>query len=187
MAMSTQKCSECQASFEPRRATQLYCSAGCSRRRRERRRLDKRRVTSRVAAQTMVAVERADGKAQLLAAETHYQRSLQAETASAADRLQRTVLKCERTIDAQRTQLQRLAAANIDLCGELAEAKAETVELRLEVARVLHTARADAQDLMRLAGRLLELTNHVGIPLDRTTADIYHRRGWNTNIPVGSR
>ncbi|WP_129545592.1 hypothetical protein [Arthrobacter dokdonensis] len=185
--MSTQKCRECLGAFEPGRPTQLYCSPSCSRASRDRRRAEKRRATSRATRQTLVAVERANAQERLLQAETDYQRQLKRESSSAEDKFHHAVLERDKTIDQQLTQLHHLAAVNVDLCGELAEAKAQTTELRLEVARILHAQNADAQDLMRLAARLLQLTDHLGIPLDRPTADIYRRRGWPTTMPARAR
>ncbi len=93
----------------------------------------------------------------------------------------------ERVIDEQRTQLQQLSARYFDQSGQLAEAKAEGVELKLEVSRILKDRRADLQDLMQIAVRMLQLTDHLGIPLDRPTAEIFHRHGWNTKIQAESR
>jgi hypothetical protein len=146
-----------------------------------------RRETGRTTRQTLVAVERANAEARLLKAETDYQRQLRREGDVAKDKFQNAGLERDKTIDQQLTQLRHLAAVNLDLCGELAEAKAQSTELRLEVARILRNQRGDAQDLMRLAARLLQLSSHLGIPLDRPTADVYRRRGWPTTMPVNAR
>ena len=185
--MSTQKCPECQAPFEQRRSTQLYCSATCSGRSRERRRRDTRRATSRTTTQTLVAIERANGNARLLNAEKYYTRSLQSGTSLILSKSQETILDRERIIDQQRSQLQQLATKYFDQSGQLAEAKAECVELKLEVSRILKDRRADQQDLMQIAVRMLQLTDHLGIPLDRPTAEVFRRRSWNMKIPADSR
>lgn len=185
--MSTQKCPQCHVPFSPRRSTQLYCSAECSGRYRERRRRDKRRTTARVTSQTLVAVERADGNARLLLAEKQHQRSLHSDTSLVVSKSQETILARERVIDEQQTRLQLLGAKYFDQSGQLAEAKAECVELTLEVSRILKDRHGDVQDLMKIAVRMLQLTGHLGIPLDRPTADIFRRRGWNTKIPAGSQ
>ncbi len=98
-----------------------------------------------------------------------------------------TILARDRVIDEQRSQLQLMSAKRLDLCGQLAEANAETVELKLEVSRILKDRKADLQDLMQIAVRMLQLTNHLGIPLDRPTVEIFRRRSWNTKIPANSR
>ncbi len=185
--MSTKKCPECQAPFEPRRTTQLYCSASCSGRSRERRRRDTRRATARTSTQTLVALEHANGNARLLNAEKQHLRSLQSGTSVILSKSQETVLARDRVIDDQRTQLHLLANKYFDQSSQLAEAKAECVELKLEVSRILKTRKADLQDLMQIAVRMLQLTDHLGIPLDRPTAEIFHRRGWNTKISAESR
>lgn len=93
----------------------------------------------------------------------------------------------ERVIDDQRCQLQLWATKYFDQSGQLAEAKAESTELKLEVSRNLKDRGADLQDLMQIAVRMLQLTDHLGIPLDRPTAELFRRRGWNTKIPAESR
>ena len=185
--MSTQKCPQCQSPFEPRRSTQLYCSAKCSGLNRERRRRDKRRVTARITSQTLVAVERSNGNARLLLAEKRHETDLHVETSAILSKSQDSILARDRVIDDQRTRLQLLSTKYFDQSGQLAEAKAECVELKFEVSRILKDRRSDAQDLMQIAVRMLQLTDHLGIPLDRPTADIFRRRGWNTQIPAGSR
>lgn len=185
--MSTKKCPECQASFEPRRTTQLYCSATCSGRSRERRRRDTRRATTRTSTQTLVAIEHASGNARLLNAEKQHLRSLHAGTADILSKSEETILSRDRIIDDQRTQLHQMSAKYFDQSSQLSEAKAECVELKLEVSRILRYRGADLQDLMQIAVRMLQLTDHLGIPLDRPTAEIFHRRGWNTKISAESR
>lgn len=185
--MSTQKCPECQAPFEPRRTTQLYCSATCSGRSREHRRRNIRRATTRTTTQTLVAIERASGNTRLFNAEKQYQRSLQSEKSVNLSTYQENILARDKVIDEQRTQLHELSAKYIDQSGQLAEAKAECVGLRLEVSRILKDRRADHQDLLQIAALMLQLTTHLGIPLDRPSTEIFRRRGWNTKISTESR
>lgn len=185
--MITQKCPECHAAFEPRRSTQLYCSPKCSGRHRERNRRDKRRATTRTTTQTLVAVERAKGNARLLKAERDHGQTLSSQTHAITTLFHDEILARDRIIDDQNIQLQLLAAKYLDQSGQLAEAKAECVELKLEVSRILKDRRADLQDLMQIAVRMLQLTTHLGIPLDHPTAELFRRRGWNTKIPAGSK
>ncbi|MFC8304952.1 hypothetical protein ACFUCV_14965 [Specibacter sp. NPDC057265] len=100
---------------------------------------------------------------------------------------QERILVRDKVIDDQRTRLQLLSAKYFDQAAQLAEAKAECVELKLEISRILKDRRADHHDLLRVGVRILELTTYLGIPLDRTTTEIFHRRGWNTIIPADSR
>jgi len=185
--MSTQKCPECHSLFSPNRSNQLYCSATCSGRSRERRRRDTRRATARTTIQTLVALERANGNARLLNAEKQHQRSLRTGTSVILSKSQETVLARDRAIEGLQSQLHQLATKYWDQSSQLAEAKAECVELKLEVSRVLKDRGADLQDLMQIAVRMLQLTDHLGLPLDRPTAEIFHRRGWNTKISAESR
>lgn len=100
---------------------------------------------------------------------------------------QETVPARDRVIDEQRTQAHQLSAKYFDQSGQLAEAKAERVELKLEFWRILKDRGTDLQDLMQIAVHMLQLTDHLGIPLDRPTAEIFRRRSWNTKIPADSR
>ncbi len=97
------------------------------------------------------------------------------------------ILAREKVIDDQQTQLHLLSTNYFDQSGQLAEAKAESVELKLEVSRILKDRRDDLQDLMQIAVRMLQLTDHLGIALDRPTAEIFRRRSWNTKITADSR
>ncbi|WP_207346340.1 hypothetical protein [Arthrobacter sp. E3] len=62
--------------------------------------------------------------------------------------------------------------------------KAQVTELQLENARLIHSERADFQELMQIAGRLFELCSRLGLPLDKATKEIFQRRGWRTNTLV---
>ncbi|MCY0903631.1 hypothetical protein [Arthrobacter sp. H14-L1] len=123
----------------------------------------------------------------MLTAEKQYRHSLQSGTAVVLSKSHETIFARDKVIDEQRSQLHLMSAQRLDLCGQLAETKAETVELKLEVSRILKDRKADLQDLMQIAVRMLQLTNHLGIPLDRPTAEIFRRRSWNTKIPANSR
>lgn len=112
---------------------------------------------------------------------------MQSGTSVILSKSREIVLARDRVIDEQRTQLHQLSAKYFDQSSQLAESRAECVELKLEVSRILKTRNADLQDLMQIAVRMLQLTDHLGIPLDRPTAEIFRRRGWNTKIPAESR
>lgn len=162
--MTTQTCPECTTVFEPRRTTLLYCSPKCSARSRARRRRVSHRTTTQVATQTTIAVERANSNARLLASERRHQLRFAVETAELNAKSQDALMARDRVIDAQQSQLQRLNAKHMALCSQLAESKAECVELKLEVARHIKDRRADLQDLMQIAVRMLQLTDNLGIP-----------------------
>lgn len=76
----------------------------------------------------------------------------------------------------------RSQAGDIDhLAAENAEQRALIRNLGADVAR-LHTAeRTDTQDLVRLAGRLLALSQATGLEIDDTTKAIFRRRGWTSS------
>lgn len=135
----------------------------------------------------LIALERSSGNARLLNAEKQYKHDLQTRTSVILSKSQEAILDRERVIDQQLSQLQQLSTKYFDQSGQLAEAMAECAGLRLEVSRILKDRRTDHQDLMQIAVRMLQLTAHLGIPLDRPTAEIFRRRGWNTKISMESR
>ncbi|WP_186760249.1 hypothetical protein [Arthrobacter alpinus] len=107
----------------------------------------------------------------------------------AADRQSRAQLafqanRHERDTDALRTRLRDLASVNVDIACEVPELKAQITELQLENARLIHSQRADFQELMQIAGRLFDLCSRLGLPLDKATKEIFQHRGWRTSTLV---
>lgn len=104
-----------------------------------------------------------------------------ASTASdsrAAARLTASLASFKQAQDSLRTQL-RSQSADIDqLEAENTEQRAVIKDLRLEVAQLQTVQGVDAQDLVHLAGKLLALTQAVGVELDNNTKAIFRRRGW---------
>ncbi|WP_426939747.1 hypothetical protein [Pseudarthrobacter sp. S6] len=91
------------------------------------------------------------------------------------------VAKSSQLVDSLRVQL-RSQAADIDhLAAESSEERALIKSLRVEVASLQAAQRTDAQDLVRLAGRLLALSQTTGLEIDDTTKAIFRRRGWTSS------
>jgi hypothetical protein len=76
---------------------------------------------------------------------------------------------------------------NVDIACEVPELKAQITELELENARLFHSQHADYQELTQIAGRLLELSSRLGLPLDKATREIFQRRGWRINTLVSEQ
>ena len=182
--METTICRQCGTAFEPQRKTQKYCSATCSRRRRDRdwRNRNHADATQSLRAQLeSVAVE---NRIILEATTAKFQMQLDAAQKKALDRLSIQTNQYERETDVLRARLRDLASFNVDIACEIPELKALITELQLENARLIHSQHADFQELMQISGRLFELSSRLGLPLDKATKEIFQRRGWRTSTLV---
>ena len=182
--METTPCRQCGTVFEPQRITQKYCSTTCSRRHRDR---EWRTRHHTAAAQTLRAqLETAviENRVILEATTAKFQAQLDAADRKARDQLTFQANRNERETEVLRTRLRDLASINVDIACEVPELKAQITELQLENARLIHSQRADFQELMQIAGRLFELSSRLGLPLDKSTKDIFQRRGWRTSTLV---
>jgi len=103
---------------------------------------------------------------------------------TARQHLQTQANQHEREIEDLRTRLRQLATISVDVACQIPELKAQITELQLENARLFHSQHADSQELMQIAGRLFELCSRLGLPLDKATKEIFHRRGWRTDTLV---
>jgi ABC-type transporter Mla subunit MlaD len=84
-------------------------------------------------------------------------------------------------LDSLHSQL-RSQAVDIDhLAAENADQRALIKRLRVEVATLQAAQRADVEDLIRLAGRLLALSQATGLEIDDTIKAIFRRRGWTSS------
>ena len=89
--------------------------------------------------------------------------------------------KSNKLLDSLNAQL-RSQAANIDhLKAENADQRAIIKSLRAEIDRYQTAHSPDAQDLVRLAGRLLALSQATGLEIDDTTKAVFRRRGWTSS------
>ncbi len=182
--METTTCRQCGTAFAPHRTTQKYCSTACSRRRRDHewRARHHSEATQSLRAQLESTAVKYRIRSQEAAVEFH--RLLDAAEREARDQLSFQANRHERETEALRTRLRDLASINVDIACEIPELKAQVTELQLENARLIHSERADFQELMQIAGRLFELCSRLGLPLDKATKEIFQRRGWRTNTLV---
>ncbi|WP_157875302.1 hypothetical protein [Arthrobacter sp. PAMC 25486] len=182
--METTICRLCGTAFEPRRATQKYCSPTCSRRHRDRewRTRHHSDATQTLRAQLESAV--IENRTTLEATTVKFQMQLDAAERKARDRLAFQANRNERETEVLRTRLRDLASINVDIACEVPELKAQITELQLENARLIHSQRADFQEFTQIAGRLFELCSRLGLPLDKATKEIFQRRGWRTSTLV---
>lgn len=91
------------------------------------------------------------------------------------------VAKSSQLVDSLCVQL-RSQAVDIDhLAAENAEQRALIKSLRADIERHQTTHKSDTQDLVRLAGKLLALSQATGLEIDDTTKAIFRRRGWTSS------
>lgn len=182
--METTICRQCGCVFKPRRTTQKYCSSTCSRRRRDRDWRTRQHADTTQTLRAQLESEAIENRTTLEATTAKFQMQLDAAERKARDLLTFQANRNERETDVLRTRLRDLASINVDIACEVPELKAQITELQLENARLIHSQRADFQELMQIAGRLFELSSRLGLPLDKATKEIFQRRGWRTSTLV---
>lgn len=96
-------------------------------------------------------------------------------------RLSAALARSSKLLDSLRVQL-RSQAVDIDhLAAENADQRGVIKGLRADVASLQTAQRTDTQDLVRMAGKLLALSQATGLELDDTTKAIFRRRGWTSS------
>ena len=179
--MNTKKCRQCGTSFDPQRATQLYCSPSCSHRFRDHKWQHQNHIESTRTLLTQLADAHTANRLGTEALTAKFQGQLSEAYNAARDQLRLQATGYEDELERLQSRLRELAAVSIDTALEIPELKAQVNELQLENARLLHDQRAEVQEFMQIAGRLYELSSRLGLPLDKTTREIFLRRGWRTD------
>ena len=160
---------ECGERFGPSRTSQRFCSTRCANRQRDRR----RRQRAKGAPPVPVEAAAPDSRAR---ASGHTELPHNAATRSSA-----ALAKSSQLFESLHAQL-RSQAVDIDhLAAENADQRALIKNLRADVASLQTAQSTDAQDLVRLAGRLLALSQATGLEIDDTTKAIFRRRGWTSS------
>jgi hypothetical protein len=96
-------------------------------------------------------------------------------------RLSVALSKSSQLLDSLHAQL-RSQAVDIDhLAAENADQRAIIKSLHAEIDRHQTAYKSDAQDLVRLAGRLLALSQATGLEIDDITKAMFRRRGWTSS------
>jgi chromosome segregation ATPase len=185
--MNTKNCRQCGTIFEPRRVSQQYCSPSCSRRHRDSEWQDRRNTQTSRRLTTQLAAAVTENRVILEDASAKCQRQMAEARQTARNQLKAQANQYEREAEDLRTRLRQLATINVDMACQIPELKAQITELQMENARLFHSQHADYQELMQIAGRLFELSSRLGLPLDKATSEIFHRRGWRTDTLVSER
>lgn len=179
--MTTRTCPECNTTFTPASPRQLFCRSTCAHRQRQRKYRQSLQVNEL----------RLTGRAHQ--SKTNTQESLAALTALYEATLRSLQITERRKLaNVTRTFEDRLATAYEQLnesaqATSRAQSKADELERSVQLLqheneqRGLSERRA-VKDMQRLAARLLELHSAANMRLDRTSSEIFARRGWNTEM-----
>jgi hypothetical protein len=179
--MSIQICPECNTTFSPASSRQLFCRPACAHRQRQRKyRQSTIGVTTSVASR--VDQSRTDSHEATAALTALYEAALR-KLRSADERKLASVTQSFED---------RLATAYEQLNGrgqEVSRAKSKADELERSVHRLEHEntellirERKAVRDMQQLAVRVLALHGDANTRLDTTSAAIFARRGWNTEM-----
>lgn len=179
--MTTRTCPECNATFRPASPRQLFCRPACAHRQRQRK-----------YRQSLQDEElRLTGRAGQSSANTH--ESLAALTAL----YEATIRKLRRANKRKLSKLTRsfegrLAEAYEQLnesAQSLSRAQSKADELERSMRDLQHESRQRelrerqaTRDLQHLAAKVLTLHAGANTRLDPSTAAIFARRGWNTEM-----
>lgn len=164
--MSGKTCEECRGLFLPTRASQRFCCTRCANRQRDRRR---RRHSS-------------PGRPTL-----HCQVPRQDAAPDASNATLALAPPSNQALDSVRSQL-RTQATDIDrLEAQNSEQRAIVWNLRIDLDRLQTIQRTDTHDLIHLAGKLLALTQDVGVELDNSTKQLFRRRGWTATTQAAQK
>lgn len=182
--MEKKICRYCGTQFPPSRATQQYCSVTCSRRQRDRKWRERNHTQAAHKLRAQLADVVVEDRRRLGTVTRNFHRQLEIAEQNARTQLEVQANRHDRDTETLHARLRDLATINVDLSCEIPELKAQVTELQLEVARLLHGQRADAQEFMQISGRLFELSARLGLPLDKATKEIFEHHGWRTNTLV---
>jgi hypothetical protein len=95
--------------------------------------------------------------------------------------LSAALAKSSKLLDSLNAQL-RSQAIDIDhLAAENSDQRALIKSLRADVASLQTAQRTDSQDLVRLAGKLLALSQATGLEIDDNMKAVFRRRGWTSS------
>ncbi|MHA7141864.1 hypothetical protein ACX80T_10050 [Arthrobacter sp. Sr33] len=166
--MSGKICGECGERFKPSRTTQRFCTARCANRQRDRRRRHKAKgappAPGADAAPDPPAKASAPGARQY----------------NANTRLSAALATKSQLLDTLNAQLRSQAVDIEHLAAENSDQRAIIKGLRADIDRQQTAHKTDDYDLIRLAGKLLALSQTTGLEIDDTTKAIFRRRGWTS-------
>ncbi len=179
--MTTRTCPECNTTFTPASPRQLFCRPACAHRQRQRK-----------YRQSLQDEElRLTGHAGQPKA--HTQESLAALTALYEATIRNLQLAQRRKLTHLTRSFEHKLATAYEQLNESAQAvsraqsKADELERSVQLLQYENEQRGLSEqravkDMQRLGARVLTLHSASNLRLDRTSAEIFARRGWNTEM-----
>ncbi|ALE91163.1 hypothetical protein AOC05_00290 [Arthrobacter alpinus] len=179
--MNAQTCPECNTTFTPASPRQLFCRPACAHRQRQRKyRQSLHDETLRKTCN--VDQSKTNSQKEIAALTAIYAASIRSLRSTNKRKLATLTRSFEGRLVAAYEQLNESAQA-----VSRAESRADALErsmqrLQHENAGRLLRERQTVKDMQQLAVRVLSLHWDANTRLDKTSAAIFARRGWNTEM-----
>ena len=179
--MTTRTCPECNTTFTPASPRQLFCRPACAHRQRQRKyrqslQDEELRMTGR-AGQSQASTQES-----LAALTALYEATIGSLRLTERRKLSKLTRSFEGRLAEAYEQLNESAQA-------LSRAQSKADDLQHLVQRLHHenkqrdlSERQAIKDMQHLAARVLTLHSNANTRLDPSTAAIFARRGWNTEM-----
>lgn len=179
--MTTRTCPECTTTFTPTSPRQLYCRPECAHRQRQRK------------YRQSIQDEELRMTGHVDRSKPNSQEAMAALTALYEATIRRLRLKERRKLTTvTRSFEDRLASAYEQLnesAQAVSRAQSKADELQRSLKRLQHenkqrelSEQKAVKDMQQLAARVLELHSAANTRLDKSSAAIFARRGWNTEM-----
>ena len=179
--MTTRTCPECNTTFTPFSPRQLFCRPACAHRQRQRKyrqslQDEELRMTGHV------GQSKANNQEGMAALTALYEATIRNLRSTNKRKLAAVTRSFEDRLATAHAQLNESAQA-------VSRAQSKADELQRSVKRLLHenkqrelSEQRAVKDMQQLAARVLTLHSNANTRLDRTSAAIFARRGWNTEM-----
>ncbi|WP_315913278.1 hypothetical protein [Arthrobacter sp. lap29] len=178
--MTTRICPECTTAFTPSSTRQLFCRPACAHRQRQR---NYRHTTpAGPEAKTRIDQSIADNREAMAALTALYEATIRNLRSTHQRKFARITRSFESQLAAAHEQLNERAQA-----ASRAQSKADDMErsmrhLQRENKLRELSERQSIKDMQHLAAKVLTLHSNANMRLDPSTAAIFARRGWNTEM-----
>lgn len=179
--MTTRTCPDCNTTFTPASPRQLFCRPACAHRQRQRKyrqnlRDEELRTTGHV------DQLKANNQESLAALTALYEASMRNLRSANKRKITAVTRSLEGQLAAAYEQLNESAQSVSRAQSEADDLQRLAKRLRRENKQRELREQQAAQDLQQLAARVLVLNRDANTRLDRTAAEIFARRGWNTEM-----
>jgi ribosomal protein L31E len=174
-------CPECSTTFTPASPRQHFCRPACahSRRQRKYRQTRKGVTTPSTGRIDQSTTDSQEAKAALTA---FYEAALRKLRSTDQRKLAALTRSFENRLAAAHEQLNDSARASSRAASKAEELEIAVALLRKDKAEFTFRERQAMKDLQQVAARCMALHEETNTRLDPRTAEIFARRGWNTEM-----